>query len=187
MSDRRMLALIVSLCWLGGPAAAATLTITPDKSTYTVGELITLDVFGDSEGEAMVAPRGTLLFDAALAEWVSSEQQPLTTSGIEWTLGNLTSGEGFADAFDQLLSEEPETIDNHLVATVVLRAGSPGTLSYAWQVGPGPGKELRWGAPDEPLDAPGGNVTIIPEPATAALLSFGLIGMTAARRPRRES
>ena len=86
-SARGILAGVV-LCAAQG--MAATLTITPDKSVYQIGEQITLDVFGDAEGEAAHLIVGAIRFDPALVAFVSGGQRALTSFGVvDWDLRSL--------------------------------------------------------------------------------------------------
>jgi len=176
---------------LASAASAATLSVTPDAQTYTVGEIITLSVFGDSEGEEAAFVFGRLLYDSPLASYVSSNQQPLTTMfGSTWTQGALTGGidaqgRGFADAFNQTFSVNPGDAANPLIATATLLAESAGVLDLTWQTEGDPNLVLSFFSLS---DAPGTNVTIIPipEPSTLGLLAMGAVLMAAAaRRGRR--
>jgi hypothetical protein len=167
---------------IASAADAATLTITPDKQVYQVGEQITLNVLGDSEGGTDNAILGRILFDPSLATYVSSTQVPLTSfgGGLIWILGVLVGGAGFGDAFNQIAGE-PERADAPLKAVVIISATAPGTLTYTWQ----PGGPL--GGPYgldffELTSAPGGSVTIVPEPGTGLLLVLGLLGLPFVRR-----
>jgi len=167
-------------------AAAATLTITPDQTAYQVGDTITLNVAGDSEGAEDNRIYGRLLFDANLADYVASHQEPLRNSrgGLQWCLFALTGGEGFAEAFSQFpCSENPEFVDGPLSASVTLLATAPGTLHYSWQT--------EGNDDDLFLDffglreAPGGEVLIVPEVSTGSLLGLGVIAIAIARRRAR--
>jgi len=162
-------------------AQAATLTITPDKSTYSVGETITLSVFGDAEGAADNGIFGRILFDPGLAEYVSSSQQALTSfsGGITWNVGVLSHGADFADAFGQVVLN-PQVPDGPLFASVTLLALDAGTLEHSWQT-TGGNQELDFFGI---TNAPGGSVTIIPEPEPVLLLSLGLLGLALARTDR---
>ena len=161
---------------------AATLTITSDRDVYQVGELITLSVSGDAEGAADSSVAGRLLFDPGLAEHVSSSQVALESAGGFWETIPLTDGEGFATAFNQLTAPfgTPLIPTNLLSANLVLRATGAGVLDYEWSTGP-PFPFRFFGL----TDAPGGSVTIVPEPSAGALLSLGLAAMAVGRRARR--
>lgn len=155
-------------------ASAATLTVTPEKPTYQVGETIVLDVFGDSAGETTQFIFGRLLFDPDRASYITSSQQPLLTGfGMNtWTQNALAGGvdeQGFGDAFNQIRGLSPGAAANTLSSTVTLLAESAGSVELAWNDD----------FPDLTFfsitDAPGTSVLIVPEPSTAGLLAFGLV------------
>jgi len=56
-------------------AVGVTLTISPDRASYQVGEAITLSASGDSEGAVTSSIFGQILFDAGLASYVGSTQE----------------------------------------------------------------------------------------------------------------
>lgn len=159
---------------LAASAPAATLTITPDKTTYLVGETITLNVFGDSEEAQDLAIFGRILFNAELTDYVDSSQEQLTAFGgaLLWTVGLLGGGVGFADAFSQIGGLSPIPADDPLMASVTLLANAPGVLDYVWETS-GDARLDFFGL----TNAPGGSVTIVPEPATGLLLVLGLLGL----------
>jgi hypothetical protein len=160
-------------------AGAATLTITPDLPVYQVGDTITLNVSGDAEGAADNLIYGPLLFDADLANYVSSHQQPLTTNRFRWSVGSLSGGGGFAEAFSQTPGLEPDVPDGPLLASVTLRATAPGILEYSWRTDGDPGLRLDFFGLTE---APGGSVLIVPELSPGPLLGLGLIAIAMGRR-----
>jgi hypothetical protein len=171
-------------------ASAATLTITPDRSTYAVGDTITLSVFGDSEGATDQAVYGRILFDGTLAAYVSSSQVPLTSfdGAVVWIAAPLDGGDGFAEAFDQLCCGGAVwPVDSPLVATVVLQATVPGRLDYGWQSEIIPPNDLHILDFFGLTDAPGGSVTIVPEPATGTLAAMGLLALVLWSAPHARS
>jgi len=175
-----MIFALVLLLAMSSTAQTATLTITPDKQVYQVGETITLSIVGDPEGTADNAIFGRIRFDGDLADYVSSHQEPLTSFSLPWVLGPLTGGEDFGDALNQFRALEGIPPDGPLIANVTLLATAPGALDYSWQLFPGPFGLDFFGL----TDAPGGSVTIVPEPATGALVALGLIAMGVSRKGR---
>jgi len=168
----------VLLLVMSSAAQTATLTITSDKQVYQVGEQIVLNVLGDAVGAQDGNIFGRILFDAGLAQHIGTNQEPLTSfSGfVTWLIGPIDGGPGFGDAFSQLISQSPHPVDGPLVASVTLLATAPGTLNYSWETSGS--FELRFFGL---TDAPGGSVTIVPEPSTGALVALGLVAICARR------
>lgn len=160
---------------------AAILTITPDKSVYQVGELIVLDVFGDPEDDIGGFIMGHIFFSESLANFESASQWPMTSFGglVTFTLGELSHLPGIVEAFNQAQSTTANPADCCLMAQVVLRALSPGELTFEWGeegLPLGSDRRLRFfGLTQE--TAPGVDVTIVPEPSSLTLLLLGLIGL----------
>lgn len=165
---------------LAAPASGATLTVTPDRSTYQVGDTITLDVVGDPEGMLANSVFGFIVFDAEVASYQASHQQPLTEFGRPWTLGTLTggvdfAGRGFADVFSQFGGLGGSRPENELIASVTLMALSEGVLEFDW------GFDFQFfDVPEPPIPS----VLIVPEPSTLALAALGMLGTALAWRRR---
>lgn len=167
---------------IAAAADAATLTITPDKTVYVVGESITLNVLGDPQSEYQPSVNGRILFDSAMATYISSSQTAMTQLGglPTYALGLLVGGPGFADAFNQGGGVDTIRVECCLIATVVLSAIAPGTLDYSWD----DSNFLFFSIKVPPA---GGSVTIVPEPSTVLLLATGLISLAIKMRQARPS
>jgi hypothetical protein len=159
----------------GIAARAATLSVSTDKPTYTVGELVTVSVVGDSQGGSDSAIDGTLNYSSALTDTLSIPiQSLLLSSGVPWLPGVLSFSDGSAEMFDQSRIGGAATVSNQLTASVVLTATGLGTVNLAWAAG---------------LDffgltsAAGTSFTVTtPEPGTALLVGAGLVALAIAGR-----
>ena len=105
---RRIRLMLVSLV-LAVPlaAGAGTLTITPNKTAYQVGEEIHLTVVGDSEGATDNGIIGKLRYDDGLVTAQGGQTQNTLTSfdgAISWVTGVLFVDDppGTSDAFNQV-------------------------------------------------------------------------------------
>lgn len=156
-------------------AQAASLTVTPDKSFYLLGETVTLSIVGDSMDAADDAIYGELLFDETLVTPLGASQNPLTSLGgaLPWTEGIIGSSDpGSVVAFNQLQATGPYPVDQLLLATVTFTVDDVGEMDFQWA-----GNLDFFGL----TDAPGTTIPLIPEPSTAALLTLGLLGLTVRR------
>ena len=176
---------IAALCLAIGfahSASAATLSISADKTTYNIGETITLTVFGDDEGAVAEHVDGLLVYSGAL---VDNGTQSQTNLGNGWLQGTLGAGDDGIDAYSIAFSQlqwnggsDSEVLPG-TVSVVTLIARAIGVVDVTWDTTP-EGQLTFFGL----TSAPGTSFTIVPEPATAALLGFSLVALAAMRRPR---
>jgi hypothetical protein len=166
-------------------AGAATLSVVSNKTTYSPGETITLNVSGDGQGASSYAVFGRLQYTGAGGVTAVTQTQKLV--GSAWTSGSVGNGAGFSDSFNQIAGLAALTATSlptkNPFSTITLLAGATGTVNVAWNVVSGSGFELSFFGL---TNAPGTSFTIIPEPTTAALLGLGLVGLTLGGRRRRE-
>ena len=177
---------------LVGPARAATLSVTPDKLTYHIGEVITLSVSGDAQGEMEFAVFGRLQYTGTGGVTPNTQTQKLV--GTFWTAGIVGKGGGYSDAFNQIAggSELPgnNLPANNPFSTITLIASAIGIVNVNWNTATGSGLELDFFGL---MTAPGTGFCIlgdtnscpfVPEPTTGLLLILGLVGLAARRRAR---
>jgi hypothetical protein len=174
----------VSIAWVlgAGAASAVSLTVSPDKLTYTVGETVTLTVIGDPEGAKDDAILGVLDYSAALTSTVSASQTQHTytvgSSTLFATTGTLVLGDGFATVFNQIINDSfPRVVNEIQVATATLIADAVGVVSVSWDT-TGPDQLQFFGV----ANAPGTSFTIVPEPSAMALVAVGVLALAAWRR-----
>jgi hypothetical protein len=182
-------AMLLLLAGLTGAANAATLTITPDQTTYAVSDTITLTIVGDAQGAADYGVFGSLFFDSALATTIATTQTPLTSLGgsLPWIQGTVPAGyPGIAVAFNQIVGLTPWAPDAPLVSIITLHAAGPGTLDLNWETDPSTGNQLYFFGLSS---APGASVRIvdrggqpIPEPTGAMVFGAGFLVMSWASR-----
>jgi hypothetical protein len=173
-----MFFVILALVGFAGGAGSATLTVVPNKTSYSIGETITLTITGDSQGAEDKLIFGRLLYEAALTSTVSSSQITLTSDGVPWNTGPLSVGDGFATVFNQLVIPLSAPVDQLLIATATLIAEAPGTVHVSW--------ESTFGVELDFFGLNNSNVVgtqatfTIPEPTVTALLQIaGLLGLAA--------
>jgi hypothetical protein len=183
--------LAVVVIGIASGAHAGTVTVTPDASTYAVGQVITLTVAGDSQGGTAKGIWGRLLYSAALTDpsgILSTQNTHTLTGGGSATLGPLRQGEGyggyaFADAFDQVFSTTPVSVQQGTTSVVKVVAAAPGTVTFRWEVpADGLGNEITYfgAAPGTPA----ATVTIVPEPGALVPIALGLLGLLWSPRRR---
>ena len=166
------------------PAFSATLEFSPGTASVEPGGSLVLDlVVSDLAGNAVAAYDLGIAFDDAQLQLDSVVQ----TTGLgdptffEAFYGS-TIGTGFIEISGlSVLSDAVLLLsqggDSVILATIGFTALTPGDTSIGFAA-----TELT-GLVAQPLDVTpiDGQVTIIPEPATALLLAFGLVGIAAVR------
>lgn len=172
-------------------ARAATLTVTADKATYTIGETITLSVVGDAEGESDLVMTGNLEYDPTLVTVIDNvtEEHPLTGQeafGSQWNrlaatgecFFGLPALENICKPFDYVtttLPTNPQSLANDpiLFATLTFSADAVGTANFDWA-------DTLFFSIEGPQT--GTSVLITPEPSSIALVALGLLAMGARQR-----
>ena len=200
MRDARVRSgLLVLIAWVGlvATADAATLSISPDKTTYLVGERITLRVIGDDEGAVSDRIFGRLELDGSLVDLGGPGQTRLIGASEPWNLLILRVGEDIeildpdgqpvggpseavVDAFHQRSAIAEDTATNlpGVLSIVTLSAQAAGIVDVNWHIANDFNQLDFFGL----TSAPGTSFTIVPEPHTAALFGLGLLGIAVRRR-----
>ena len=189
---KRTLFLVAALVVFATGASAVTLTVVSDKTTYNIGETITLSVNGQSDpGQTSFGIFGRLEFDGSLVNISGNTQKLIGTAGSGWNkstietfdsnaAGTNTAG---AETFDQVNGGGGTQTATDPISTVTLIAQAAGVVNVVWNTASGSGFELNFFGLSS---GPGASFTIvaIPEPSTVALLGLGLIGLTVSGRRR---
>src|SRR5258708_6384799 len=134
---KRTLFIVAVLVAFATASSAATLAVVSDKTTYNVGETITLSVNGNAAGATSDGVFGRLNYNGALGDNGTRSAKQV---GTGWTKGSLGFGDTNANsansAFSEVLNQGGTTASTQTatnpIGTVTLIAQAVGVVNVAW-------------------------------------------------------
>ena len=194
---RRSFLVLVAVFVTATAASGVSLSVTANKSTYLIGETITLTVTGDDSGVTAYGIFGRLLYNGALVDNGTRSQTQLVGQYGKWTTNVLLQGDtnansatsAFSYSFSQFNAVYAQSATNlpGTLSNATLIAKALGVVTVSWDTtNENTALQLRFFGL---TNAPGTSFTIVgevPEPVTGALLGFGLLCL-ALRESRRNS
>lgn len=181
---KRTLIAVAAIIGLATAANAASVSVTADQASYTVGDTITLTVTATANlGEVSTQVFGDLLLTGtgAVAGGISNQAGLESFGGaIPWALGVTPCSPAICTAFNQIGGLSPLPVSNTplAIAIITYTAGGAGVVNVNWD----PSTFDFFGATNQPGTS--FSIVPIPEPTTAALLGLGLFGLAVSGRRR---